>query len=62
MTFFERIKMWSPIGVTDKEISDKLGVTEVALFTACPFLLDLPEDQQNQIIEYIWRITLPRSN
>ncbi len=57
MTFFDNIKMYAPIGLSDKEISDRLNDLETILFDTFPFILEAPEEEQNRIVEYIWRLS-----
>jgi hypothetical protein len=57
MTFFQDIKQYSP-QLTDRECSDRLNKMENELFDAVPWLLELDEEKQNQIVEYIYKLSI----
>lgn len=50
MTYFEKVKQIAPLGLTDRQISDDLNHFEMRLFAQRPWALDLPEDEQNEMI------------
>jgi hypothetical protein len=62
MTFFSRIIASAAQSDTEKEVSDKLNAMEIDLFRACPWILELPEAQQDDIVEYVWKIISAKKN
>lgn len=60
MSFFGRIIAAAAQSDTEKEVSDKLNAMEIDLFRACPWILELPEVQQDDIVEYVWKIISAR--
>lgn len=51
--FFESIKNMMP-SMMDYEINERLNDFEVKLFEKLPWALKLPEEQQNELIIYVY--------
>lgn len=56
MAYFEQIKQLSPLGLTDTQISDNLNDFEMLIFNALPWVLDLEEEQQSDLIVFFYKM------
>lgn len=56
-TYFDQVKQLSPLGLTDLQISHRINDFEVLLFDMLPWALRLPEDQQNDMILFFYKMS-----